>query len=126
MLDEQVSLTENGQQRVLFRLEVIFTQIASKAVMGDRKSLALLLEYAPAIDIKLRRHLTPELLERAMVLVRGRLDFDSMCDRTEASRASCSKHSSTRISLAKSARVRCRLTCSSCQKLPTDGWPTDN
>jgi hypothetical protein len=48
-------------------------QIVNKAAMGDQKFEALLLEYAPAIDIRLRRRLTPELLERAMLLVRGRL-----------------------------------------------------
>ena len=55
LLDEEVSLTENGQQRVLSRLEVIFTQIVNKAAMGDQKFQALLLEYAPAIDVQLRR-----------------------------------------------------------------------
>ena len=74
MLDEEVSLTENGQQRVLSRLEVIFTQIVNKAAMGDQKFQALLLEYAPAIDIRLGRRLTPELLERAKLIVHGRLD----------------------------------------------------
>jgi hypothetical protein len=48
-------VTENGQQRVLSRLEVIFTQIVNKAAMGDQKFQALLLEYAPAMDIKLSR-----------------------------------------------------------------------
>jgi len=48
-------VTENGQQRVLSRLEVIFTQIVNKAAMGDQTFQALLLEYAPAMDIQLRR-----------------------------------------------------------------------
>src|SRR5208282_1121644 len=76
LLDEEVSLTENGQQRVLSRLQVIFTQIVNKAAMGDQKFQALLLEYAPAMDVELRssRPLTPEALERVRRLVRGDLN----------------------------------------------------
>ncbi len=76
LLDEEVPLTENGQQRVFSRLQVIFIQIVNKAVMGDHKFQALVLEYAPAIDLKLRssRPLTPEALERVYRLVRGDLD----------------------------------------------------
>lgn len=74
LLDEKVSLTENGRQtRVLSRLQVIFMQIVNRALRGDLKFQALVLEYAPAIDIKLRR-IDPEAVERAKVLVRGRLD----------------------------------------------------
>jgi len=75
LLDEEVSLTENGQQRVLSRLQVIFTQIVNKAAMGDQKFQALLLEYAPAMDVEPRssRPLTPEALEHVARLVRGDL-----------------------------------------------------
>jgi hypothetical protein len=59
LLDEEVSLSENGQQRVFSRVQVIFTQIVNKAAMGDQKFQALLLEYAPAMDIKLRRRRLP-------------------------------------------------------------------
>jgi uncharacterized protein DUF5681 len=74
LLDEEVSLNENGQQRVLSRLQIIFMQMVNKATMGDQKFQALLLEYAPAVDLKFRRRLTPELVQRAMLLVRGSLE----------------------------------------------------
>ncbi len=76
LLDEEVSLTENGQQRVLSRLQVIFTQIVNQAAMGHQKFQALLLEYAPAMDVELRssRPLTPETLARVHRLVRGDLN----------------------------------------------------
>jgi len=54
-LDEEVSVTENGEQRLLSKLQVILTQIVNKAAMGDQQFQALLLEYAPAMDIQLRR-----------------------------------------------------------------------
>jgi hypothetical protein len=46
----------------------------NKAAMDDRRFQALLLEYAPAMDIKLRRPFTPELMERAKLIVPGGLD----------------------------------------------------
>jgi hypothetical protein len=55
LLDEEVSVTENGQKRVLSRLEVILIRIVNKATMGDQKFLALLLEYTSDMDVKLRR-----------------------------------------------------------------------
>jgi len=73
LLDEEVSLTENGQQRVLSRLQVIFTQIVNKAAMGDQKFQALLLEYVPAMGIELRP-IDPEAVGRAKVLVWGIMD----------------------------------------------------
>ena len=59
LLDEEVSVTENGQQRVFSRVQVIFEQMVNKAALGDKKFQTLLLEYAPSLDVKLsrRRHL---------------------------------------------------------------------
>jgi len=68
LLEEEVSLTENGQQRVFSRVQVIFMQIVNKAAMGDQKFQALLLEYAPAIDVKLRRRRRPPANAAEMVL----------------------------------------------------------
>jgi hypothetical protein len=72
LLDEKIPLTENGEQRLLSRLQIIFIQIVNRAAKQDLKFQALLLEYAPTVDFELRR-LDPRTLERAKVLVRGTL-----------------------------------------------------
>ncbi len=55
LLDEEISIIENGHERILSRLEIIFTQIVNRAAMGDSRFQALLLEYAPAMDAALCR-----------------------------------------------------------------------
>lgn len=71
LLDDEVVLNENGQRRVLTRLAVILTQIVNKAAMGNQKFQALLLEFAPALDIKLgrRRPLKGAALEKYFISV---------------------------------------------------------
>ena len=55
MLDEEVSFTENGQKRTVSRRHVILTQIVNKAALGDLRFQALLLQYATATNLTVRR-----------------------------------------------------------------------
>jgi Family of unknown function (DUF5681) len=71
LFGEEVSITENGREQVRSRLQVIFTQIVNKAALGDSRFQALLLAYAPAMDIKLRHR--RRLPKNAVEFVRKRL-----------------------------------------------------
>jgi len=55
LLGEEVSIAKNGREQILTRLEVIFKQIVNKAALGNSRFQALLLVYAPALDVNVRR-----------------------------------------------------------------------
>jgi len=64
LLDEEVSLTENGQKRKVSRRHAIFTQIVHKALMGDVRFQVLLLQYVTITDLTLRpSHFSPKKFE---------------------------------------------------------------
>lgn len=73
LLDEEVSVTENGREQVVSRLQVIFTQIVNQAALGDPRFQALLLEFTPTMEITLRRR---RLSKNAVELVRRSLFAD--------------------------------------------------
>jgi hypothetical protein len=73
LLDEEVSVAENGREQVRSKLQVIFTQIVNKAALGDSRFQALLLEYAPTMDVTLPSRRLPK---NAVELVRRRLFAD--------------------------------------------------
>jgi hypothetical protein len=66
MLLERVAITENGRRQTLSKQEVILKQIVNKALKGNNRFRALLLEYVPAMDLLLRRRPVPRrvLVER--------------------------------------------------------------
>ncbi len=80
LLLKKIRITESGCQRKVVRLQIVFEQIVNRAALGNSRFLKLLLEYIPSVDIVLDRNrkpsgeLNPEVLERAKVLVRGRLN----------------------------------------------------
>lgn len=68
MLEEEVGVTENGRKRIVSKLQLILTQIVNKAAGGDLRFQALLLEFAPALDVELRPRCA--LPENALEIIR--------------------------------------------------------
>jgi hypothetical protein len=64
LLEEQVTVTENGCPKRCTKLELIFMQIVNQAAGGNLRFQSLLLEFAPALDIELHRKRTLPTLER--------------------------------------------------------------
>ena len=66
LLEEQVTVTENGCAKRYTKLELIFIQIVNEAASGDLRFQNLLLEHASALDIELhrRRALPKNIVER--------------------------------------------------------------
>ena len=58
-LEEEITLTENGHQLELSRMQIVFKQIVNKAALGDARFQALLLQYATSMDVKLRHKRLP-------------------------------------------------------------------
>jgi hypothetical protein len=59
MLLEQVVIVENGRKQTLSKQDVILKQIVNKALQGNNRFRALLLEYVPSMDLVLRRRPIP-------------------------------------------------------------------
>jgi Family of unknown function (DUF5681) len=74
LLDEEVLINENGLQHLVSRRQLIFTQIVTKAALGELRFQALLLAYGPALDLTLRRRRCPP--KNAFERVRTRLFSD--------------------------------------------------
>jgi hypothetical protein len=74
-LEEEITLTENGKQLVRSKLQIIFKQIVNKATLGETKFQALLLHYAPAIDVKLRHKRPPANLDAILRKAVDSLDW---------------------------------------------------
>jgi len=66
LLEEQVTITENGCAQRYTRLELIFMQIVNKAASGDLRFQNLLLEHAPTLDMELddKREFSTDMVER--------------------------------------------------------------
>jgi hypothetical protein len=54
MLLERVHIVENGRKLTLTKQDVILKQIVNKAIKGNHRFRALLLEYVPSMDLVLR------------------------------------------------------------------------
>jgi hypothetical protein len=59
MLLEQVVIVEGGRKQTLSRQDVILKQIVNKALGGNNRFRALLLEYVPSMDLVVRRRPVP-------------------------------------------------------------------
>ena len=59
MLLEKVVIVENGRKQTLSKQDVILKQIVNKALKGNNRFRALLLEYVPSMDLVLRRRPVP-------------------------------------------------------------------
>lgn len=59
MLLERVVIVENGRKQTLSKQDVILKQIVNKALKGNNRFRALLLEYVPSMDLVLRRRPVP-------------------------------------------------------------------
>jgi hypothetical protein len=81
LLGEDVSIAENGREQILSRLEVILKQIVNKAALGNSRFQALLLVYAPALDVKVRRR--RGISKNEFEIMRKSL-LDSVLHRTDA------------------------------------------
>jgi uncharacterized protein DUF5681 len=58
-LVEEVTITENGRKRSVLKLDAIIMQIVKKAASGNSRFQALLLKYAPSLDLVSRRRPIP-------------------------------------------------------------------
>jgi Family of unknown function (DUF5681) len=59
MLLEKVVIVDNGRKLTLSKQDVILKQIVNKALKGNNRFRALLLEYVPSMDLVLRRRPVP-------------------------------------------------------------------
>jgi hypothetical protein len=56
---EKVVIVDNGRKLILSKQDVILKQIVNKALKGNHRFRALLLEYVPSMDLVLRRRPVP-------------------------------------------------------------------
>ena len=59
MLLEKVVIVDHGRKLTLSKQDVILKQIVNKAIKGNNRFRALLLEYVPSMDLVLRRRPVP-------------------------------------------------------------------
>ena len=60
---EPVAIQENGRKQTISKQEAILKQIVNKALKGNNRFRALLLEYVPAMDLVLRKRPVPPRVE---------------------------------------------------------------
>lgn len=56
---ERVAIVENGRRQILSRQDVIIKQMVNKALGGSPKFQALLFEYVPRAELRLREKAIP-------------------------------------------------------------------
>lgn len=56
---EGVAIKENGREQTISKQEAFLKQIVNKALQGNNRLRALLLEYLPAMDLVLRKRPVP-------------------------------------------------------------------
>jgi hypothetical protein len=60
---EGVAIKEDGREQTISKQAAILKQIENKALQGNNRYRALLLEYVPAMDLVLRRRPVPPRVE---------------------------------------------------------------